>query len=347
MPEKDSCIRPAGVDLARNEPSAILVTGGAGFIGSHLVDALLSRYPCSTVTVLDAFTYAGNPLHLAGAGTTGRLRLVSGSVEDRSLLDRLMKPGALVLHLAAESHVPRSFRHPALFDRVNRQGTRNVLGAALQADVDRVVHFSTDEVYGSRLTPANEASPFAPSSPYARSKVSAEDQVEAMRGHGLDVTILRPSNVVGPRQHSEKLLPSFIARAIAEEPFPIEGDGRQQRTFLAVSDLVEAVGLVLEKGARNGTYNVAGMETLDVRQVAQTVADVMHSPCSLTYIADRPANDLAYMLDGAHLAALGFHPRKSFRQSVRETANAMARRQLGHVPPLSPDYPLRPARQIA
>lgn len=347
MPDNDTCIRPSGVDLARNEPSTILVTGGAGFIGSHLVDALLSLYPCSTVTVLDAFTYAGNPLHLAQAGTTGRLRIVSGSVEDSSLLCRLMKPGALVLHLAAESHVPRSFHDPALFDRVNRQGTRNVLDAALQAGVDRVVHFSTDEVYGSRLTPANEASPFAPSSPYARSKVRAEDEVQAMRGHGLDVTILRPSNVVGPRQHSEKLLPSFIARAMAQEPFPIEGDGCQQRTFLAVSDLVEAVGLVLEKGARNGTYNVAGVESFNVKQVAQTVADVMHRHCSLTHVTDRPANDLAYMLDGTRLAALGFHPRKSFRQSVRETASAIARRQLDHIPPLSPDYPLRPAPQLA
>lgn len=347
MPDNDTCARPAGVCLVRNEPSTILVTGGAGFIGSHLVDALLSRYPCSTVTVLDAFTYAGNPLHLATAGTTGRLRIVSGSVEDRSLLERLMKPSMLVFHLAAESHVPRSFLDPGLFDRVNCQGTRNVLDAALQAGVDRVIHFSTDEVYGSRLTPANEASPFAPSSPYARSKVSAEDQVEAIRQYGLNVTILRPSNVVGPRQHREKLLPSFIARAIAEEPFSIEGDGRQQRTFLAVSDLVEAVRLVLEKGARNGTYNVAGMETIDVRQVAQTVADVMHSPCNLTHIADRPANDRAYMLDGSSLAALGFQPRKSFRQSVRETASAIKRCQLSHVPPLSPDYPLRPARQIA
>jgi dTDP-D-glucose 4,6-dehydratase len=258
-----------------------------------------------------------------------------------------MKPGTLVFHLAAESHVPRSFRDPTLFDRVNHQGTRNVLHAALQADVNRVIHFSTDEVYGSRLTPANEDSPFAPSSPYARSKVSAEVQVEAMRRYGLDVTILRPSNVVGPRQHREKLLPSFIAKAIAEEPFPIEGDGRQQRTFLAVSDLVEAIGLVLEKGARNGTYNVAGVESLTVRQVAQTVADIMARRCSLVHVADRPANDLAYMLDGARLAALGFHPRKSFRQSVRETACAMARCQLSHVPPLSPDYPLRSVRQIA
>lgn len=347
MPEKDTSIRPTGIDLTRDEPSAILVTGGAGFIGSHLVDALLSRYPCSTVTVLDAFTYAGNPLNLAQAGTTGRLRIVSGSVEDRSQLYQLMKPGALVLHLAAESHVPRSFLDPGLFDRVNRQGTQNVLDAALQAGVDRVIHFSTDEVYGSRLTPANEASSFAPSSPYARSKIGAEDEAEAMRKHGLDVTILRPSNVVGPRQHREKLVPSFIAKARAEEPFPIEGDGRQQRTFLAVSDLVEAVGVILEKGARNGTYNVAGVESLNVRQVAQTVADVMHRPCSLTYIADRPANDLAYMLDGSRLATLGFLPRKSFRQSICDTASAIARCQHSHVPPLSPDYLLRPARQIA
>ncbi|UUP18640.1 NAD-dependent epimerase/dehydratase family protein [Nitratireductor thuwali] len=347
MPDNDTRGRSSGADLPRNEPPAILVTGGAGFIGSHLVDALLSRHPRSTVTVLDAFTYAADPLHLAQAGSTGRLTIVRGSVEDRSLLGRLMKPGALVFHLAAESHVPRSFRDPGLFDRVNRQGTRNVLDAALHAGVDRVIHFSTDEVYGSRLSAADEAAPFAPSSPYARSKVAAEGEAEAMRRQGLDVTILRPSNVIGPRQHREKLLPCFIAKAMAGAPFPVEGDGRQQRTFLAVSDLVAAVGLVLERGARNGTYNVAGAESFDVRQVAQIVADVIGSPCSLTHVADRPANDLAYMLDGARLAGLGFQPRKGFRQSVRETANAMARFRLGHVPPLSPAYELRPTARVA
>ncbi|WP_309083510.1 NAD-dependent epimerase/dehydratase family protein [Chelativorans sp.] len=315
--------RNRGSGLDANTQCKILVTGGGGFIGSHLVDALLGSYPNAIVTVLDAFTYAADYRNLLMAGATGRLGILRGSVEDCDLLDRAVRGVALVCHVAAESHVPRSFADPELFDRVNRLGTRNVLAAALEAGVPRVLHFSTDEVYGSRVTPADEETVLAPTSPYAISKAEAEAEVERFRSAGLDVTILRPSNVVGPRQHREKLVPRFIEHARAGLPFPIEGSGRQRRTFLSVSDLMAAVLLVLERGERNGTYNVAGRETLTVIEAARAIGEALGTDCWFDYVADRPVNDQAHMLDGSRLAALGFRQRGNFRQAVLEAARWM------------------------
>ncbi|WP_195164515.1 NAD-dependent epimerase/dehydratase family protein [Mesorhizobium sp. NBSH29] len=321
-------------NMSQNAPARILVTGGAGFIGSHLVDAVLSWFPSTQVTVLDALTYAANPGNLREARASGRMRLVHGSVEDRETLQPLIHPDMLILHLAAETHVPRSFADPALFDRVNRGGTRILLEAAIAGKAQRVVHFSTDEVYGSRLFPADETAPLAPTSPYARSKAEAECEVEAARARGLDLTVLRPSNVVGPRQHREKLVPRFIVLAKAGKPFPLEGDGRQQRTFLAVSDLARAVKVILDRGPKNATYNVAGSQTLSVMEVACLIAAVLDRRCQFVHVGDRPNNDRAYMLDGTRLAALGFQPGKQLHEAVQEI---VAGELTGHSPrPLLP-----------
>ncbi len=317
---------------SQNTPAGILVTGGAGFIGSHLVDAVLSWFLSCQVTVLDALTYAANLDNLRKAERTGRIRLVQASVEDRETLERLIHPNMLILHLAAESHVPRSFADPALFDRVNREGTRILLEVALAAKARRVIHFSTDEVYGSRLSLADETAPFAPTSPYARSKAKAEREVEKARARGLDVTVLRPSNVVGPRQHPEKLVPRFIALAQAGKPFPLEGDGRQKRTFLAVSDLANAVRLILERGPKNATYNVAGPQTFNVMDVGRLIATVLESRCQFVHVGDRPSNDRAYMLDGTRLAALGFQPEKRLYEVVHEIVAGELKRYPPHPP---------------
>ncbi|MBY8917343.1 GDP-mannose 4,6-dehydratase [Nitratireductor sp. L1-7-SE] len=318
MPGKKAGSSEAAKSRSIHDAPGILVTGGAGFIGSHLVDALLSWFPTARVTVVDAFTYAANAENLVNARRSGRLRLVRASVEDRALLRDLITPEMLVLHLAAESHVPRSFADPDLFDRVNRHGTRVLLEAARSVGVPRVIHFSTDEVYGSRLSPADETSPFAPTSPYARSKADAEGEIRNARNAGLDVTVLRPSNVIGPRQHKEKLIPRFIELAQSGRAFQLEGDGDQRRTFLAISDLVQAVRLIVQKGAPNATYNVAGAETFSVREVARIIASAMEKTCRFEHVADRPANDRAYLLDGAKMAALGFQPRTGVQEVVRE-----------------------------
>lgn len=341
MSRKETDTDALAGDSSRNTPAHILVTGGAGFIGSHLVDAVLSWFPNSQVTVLDALTYAADPDNLREAGRSGRVRLVRASVGNRETVQRLIHEDMLIFHLAAESHVPRSFVDPALFERVNRDGTRILLEAAIARNARRVIHFSTDEVYGSCLSPAVETAPYAPTSPYACSKAEAEYEVETARARGLDVTVLRPSNVVGPRQHHEKLVPRFISLAKTGKPFPLEGDGHQQRTFLAVSDLVSAVKVIVDRAPASATFNVVGSQTLSVKEVGCLIAAVLKCQCQFVHVGDRPSNDRAYILDGTRLAALGFQPRKQLYEAVQEI---VAGELKGHPPHQFPTLEIpRPA----
>ena len=325
-------------DLFRFGTENVLITGGAGFIGSHIVDSVLRWFPTAEITIVDAFTYAANPENLRSAMTTGRVSVVHGCVRDRALMERSIMPGALVIHLAAESHVPRSFADPDLFDRVNRGGTEAIMQAALSSGAGRVVHFSTDEVYGNRLVAADEDQPLAPTTPYARSKANAEFEVIRAREGGLNVAVVRPSNAVGLRQHAEKLLPTFVRQALTGQSLSIEGSGRQLRTFLNVMDLTEALKLVLQHGDPNGTYNIDGAETFCVLDVAEIVTELAGCPCHVRYVPDRKVNDQAYMLDGRRLAALGFCPKTLLRTTVTEILAAMRQTSLFDTPPLVPDF---------
>ena len=299
-------------------PGRILITGGAGFIGSHLTDHLLRRYPDARITVLDALTYAGRRENLAGAMKTGRLDFVHGSVNDAKVLNRVMAGTDAVFHLAAESHVPRSFDDPDLFDRVNRAGTKAVLEAAAQNGVTRFLHMSTDEVYGATQQRCTEAAELRPTTPYSKSKADAEGECAAFRGSGMDIRILRPANAVGTRQHAEKLLPRFVGHALAGMALPVEGSGRQQRCFVPVGDLVRAMLLVFNHPlAAGGTFNVEGRETLDIHEVAALVSQVAGVPLKSRPVADRAINDSAYMIDGSALEALGYVQQSSVEREIR------------------------------
>lgn len=326
--------------LFHNGTAPIVITGGAGFIGSHLVDAVLRWFPAARVTVVDAFTYAANPKNLREAFETGRVSIIHGSVQDTALMERSIEPGATIFHLAAETHIPRSFSDPDLFDRVNRGGTKSVLNAALAKGARQVVHFSTAEVYGSRLIAADEHMPLAPTTPYALSKVNAEFEVARARDQGLNISVLRPGNVVGLRQHSEKLLPTFIRQALSGKYFTIEGSGRQLRTFLNVVDLTDAVGLVLRRGDPNGTYNIDGTETFRVLDVASSVAEIANCPCHCHHVPDRKINDEAYMLDGSRMAALGFRPATPLHQTIADMIKTEIQTGLAPAPPMAPNLPM-------
>jgi dTDP-4-amino-4,6-dideoxygalactose transaminase len=221
-----------------------------------------------------------------------------------------------VFHLAAESHVSHSFLAPGLFDKSNRIGTAMVMQSALKAGVRLVVHVSTDEVYGTRFAPASEDARLTPSSPYSVSKAAAEEQAGLVRGAGLDVRILRPSNIVGTGQNAEKLLPKFIGLCLSGQPFQLEGNGFQQRTFLPVGDFCQAVTTVVHKGAKNGTYNICGSETRTVREVAAQVAEKCRRPLEFLHIEDRPVNDQAYAMDAGRLAALGWRQEGSLSEEI-------------------------------
>ncbi|MGW3953562.1 dTDP-glucose 4,6-dehydratase [Streptomyces sp. NPDC004752] len=303
----------------------VLVTGGAGFIGSHFVRRLLAGryegYENAEVTVLDLLTYAGNTANLPLDHP--RLTLVKGDICDEELVRALLPGHREVVHFAAESHVDRSLLGPRAFVRTNVLGTQTLLETALHSGVETFVHISTDEVYGSIETGTwEEAEPLLPNSPYAASKASSDLLARAYwRTHGLDVRISRCSNNYGPRQHPEKLIPLFTTNLISGLTVPLYGTGRQMREWLHVDDHCRAVHLVLARGRAGQTYNVGGGTGLTNREITERLLDLCGADASrIRPVADRKGHDLRYAIDDSKIREeLGYRPLKPFDVGLRET----------------------------
>lgn len=304
----------------------LVVTGGAGFVGSNLVRWLLEHRPGLRVLTLDALTYAGNLENLAGVLDDPRHRFERADVCDAERLTRIFadyQPDA-VLHLAAESHVDRSLFGPADFVRTNVQGTATVLDVARAHGDPRVVVVSTDEVYGS-LGPGGkfrEDTPLAPSSPYSASKAAAD--LLALAYHhsfGQDVVVTRCSNNYGPHQFPEKLLPLMISRALGDEPLPVYGDGRHVRDWIHVEDHCSGIVLALERGARGRVYNLGGdAERENLAVVRQVLAELGKPESLVRFVADRPGHDRRYAIDATKVRGeLGWAPRETFATGIERT----------------------------
>jgi dTDP-glucose 4,6-dehydratase len=304
----------------------LLVTGAAGFIGSHYVRTLLDDgypgYEGAHVTVLDALTYAGNRGNLP-AGLP-RLRFVEGDVCDLPLLLDLLPGHDAVVHFAAESHVDRSVQSAAEFVRTNVSGTQTLLDACLRSGVERVVHVSTDEVYGSIAKGSwTESRPLLPNSPYAASKAASDLIARSYwRTHGLDLSITRCSNNYGPYQHPEKLIPLFVTNLLEGRQVPLYGDGRNVREWLHVDDHCRAVQLVLTRGRAGEVYNVGGGNEQTNRQITERLLALFDADWSrVRHVADRKGHDLRYSLDDGKIREeLGYVPRVDFEQGLAETA---------------------------
>lgn len=303
----------------------LLITGGAGFIGSHFVRTLLrGGYPGheqTRVTVLDKLTYAGNRDNLPAHHP--RLEFVRGDVCDGPLLRELLPEHDAVVHFAAESHVDRSVDSAAEFVRTNVVGTQTLLEACLSAGTDRVVHVSTDEVYGSIAEGAwTEEWPLLPNSPYAASKASSDLIARSYwRTHGLNVSITRCSNNYGPYQHPEKLIPLFVTNLLEGLSVPLYGDGRNVREWLHVDDHCRAIALVLDRGRAGEVYNVGGGDEQTNLHITERLIDLCGaSASSIRRVADRKGHDLRYALDSNKIREeLGFRPRVSFEQGLADT----------------------------
>jgi dTDP-glucose 4,6-dehydratase len=302
----------------------ILVTGGAGFIGSHYVRTMFAgRYPGfeeTRVTVLDKLTYAGNLANLPASHP--RLTFVKGDICDARLLREILPGHDAVLHFAAESHVDRSVAGAAPFMSTNVVGTQNLLDECCRAGVGRAVHVSTDEVYGS-ITEGRwtEDLPLLPNSPYAASKASSDLIARAYwRTHGLDVSITRCSNNYGPHQHPEKVIPLFVTNLLSGEPVPLYGDGRHIREWLHVDDHCQAIQLVLTLGRPGETYNVGGGHELSNIGLTQRLLELCGADWSMVRQAeDRKGHDLRYALDDTKIRAeLGYRPQVSFEQGLAD-----------------------------
>lgn len=301
-----------------------LVTGGCGFIGSHVVRSLLGDG--WQVTNLDLLTYASNPANLAAVEASPGYRFVRGDLCDAALVRDLVGQADLVLNFAAETHVDRSLLDPGVFVRTDVQGVVTLLEAIRAHPQTALVHMSTDEVFGSLPAPleAGEDAPFAPSSPYSASKAAAELQVRAYaETYGMPVTVIRSCNVYGPNQHIEKFIPLFVTRAMAGEPLPLYGDGLQEREWLYAGDFVRALRLIIAGlPASPGVHavHVGSGERLPNATVARTICKLAERPESLiTPVTDRPGHDRRYALDCGRLRSMGWAPETPFEKGILET----------------------------
>ncbi|WP_225834544.1 dTDP-glucose 4,6-dehydratase [Streptomyces sp. NK08204] len=305
----------------------ILVTGGAGFIGSAYVRALLgpSGRPGVAITVLDKLTYAGSLARLDPVRGHPGLTFVQGDVCDVRTVRRLAAGHDEIVHFAAESHVDRSIEDGSGFTRTNVLGTQTLLDAAQRHGVRTFVQISTDEVYGSIPEgAAREEDQLRPSSPYAASKAAADLVALAHhRTHGLDVRVTRCSNNFGPFQHPEKVVPRFVATLLTGGNLPVYGDGRQVRDWLHVDDHVRAVELVRTAGRPGETYNIGGGTSLTNLELAhRLLTRCGAAPERITHVTDRKGHDRRYAVDDSKITAeLGYRPRADFEQELGATVD--------------------------
>ncbi len=320
---------------------SVLVTGGAGFIGSHVIRRLLAQHPEMVVVNLDALTYAGNLANLKDVESNARYHFQRGDIRDESLVNQLFGEHAFdaVIHLAAESHVDRSITHPLAFLETNILGTATLLNVARHHWTERgcmetslFYHVSTDEVYGSLGTDGlfSETTPYDPRSPYSASKASSDHVVRAYHHtYGMPIVVSNCSNNYGSHQFPEKLIPLMIRNIVDSRPLPIYGEGINIRDWLWVEDHAAAIDTILHTGWVGDTYNIGGLNewrNIDlVRKLielvdAQLGREPGFSDSLITFVKDRAGHDMRYAIDASHLEArLGWRPSITFEQGLAST----------------------------
>jgi len=329
----------------------LIVTGGAGFIGSNFILYMLEKYQDYKILNLDKLTYAANKEYLNSVATDPRYELVVGDILDRDLVMCLFseRDVAGVVHFAAESHVDNSISGPAIFIETNVKGTLTLLEAARAHWMDapftpkagkencRFLHVSTDEVYGSLGETGlfREDTPYAPNSPYSASKAGSDFLVRAWHHtYGLNTIITNCSNNYGPHQHAEKLIPTIIRKALAGEKIPIYGDGKNVRDWLYVRDHCAGIDLAFHKGAPGETYNIGGRNERNNLQIVGTITELLqqlappqsrqlsiaHYKDLITFVTDRPGHDRRYAIDATKIETqLGWKAQENFETGIRKT----------------------------
>nr|WP_208596709.1 dTDP-glucose 4,6-dehydratase [Halanaerobium congolense] len=307
----------------------ILVTGGAGFIGSNFIFYMLDQHPDYRIVCLDALTYAGNLKTLEPVMDNNNFRFVKGDIRDRDFIFNLFEEENfdMLVNFAAESHVDRSIEDPGVFLETNIMGTQILMDACREYGIERFHQVSTDEVYGDLPLDKpelmfTENTPIKTSSPYSASKASADLLVEAYnRTFGLPVTISRCSNNYGPYQFPEKLIPLMISKALAEEELPVYGKGENVRDWLYVEDHCRAIDLILHKGQDGEVYNIGGHNERSNIEVVKTILDELDKPESLiTFVKDRAGHDLRYAIDPAKISnELSWEPNILFDEGIKKT----------------------------
>ncbi len=303
----------------------LLVTGGAGFIGSCFIKHILKKYPNYQVTNLDALTYCGNLNNLKDIEINPNYKFIHGNICDSNLVNKLVKDVDYIVNFAAESHVDNSIKNPDIFYETNIKGTLTLLNAAKSSNIERYIQISTDEVYGSlddKTSYFTEDSPLRPNSPYSASKAGADLSVRAFyKTYELPVIITRCSNNFGPYQYPEKLIPFFISKLKNDEKIPIYGNGSNIRDWLYVYDHCSAVDLVLHKGNVGEIYNIGGHNEKTNLEIAKIILNQMGKNDSyIEFVHDRPGHDKRYAISNIKISAeLGWKPLYKFEESMQQT----------------------------
>ena len=331
----------------RKMSETILITGGAGFIGSNFVPYFCAKYPQYNIINLDKLTYAGNLDNLKECEAMPNYKFVQGDICDRALIEKLFTENDIrgVIHFAAESHVDNSIKNPGAFIKTNIEGTFTLVDVAFRHWMEgpnkvkagyencRFHHISTDEVYGALGADGffTEKTPYAPNSPYSASKASSDFIVRAYHHtFGMNITTSNCSNNYGPKQHHEKLIPHIIEKALAEEPLPIYGQGLNVRDWLYVLDHCKAIDLIFHKGKAGETYNIGGHNERNNITIVKTICEILdrERPRAngkkyadlITYVQDRAGHDFRYAIDAAKLETeLGWKADETFDTGIVKT----------------------------
>lgn len=306
----------------RIEDRTLLVTGGAGFIGSNFIHYLLKYYPRCRIINLDKLTYAGNLDNLRDVEDDPRYEFIHGDIRDREVVNRIIKRVNGIIHFAAETHVDRSILDAGEFILTDVYGSFVLFEALKNSDVEFFIHVSTDEVYGSRDEGYfKEDDPMCPSSPYAASKAAADRLAYSYWvTYGLPILVIRPSNNFGPYQYPEKFIPLFVSNALEGKHLPLYGKGTNVRDWLYVEDNCRAIDVVMRKGRIGEAYNVGATNEVANIRVAERIVDLLEKPRSLiTLVKDRLGHDRRYALDCRKIHDLGWKPEREFDESLELT----------------------------
>ena len=310
------------IQFGMNAAATILITGGAGFIGSRYVRRLVKDHPKWSIRVLDLLTYSGSLSNLAGL--EGQIQFIRGDIADPEAARDAVSGCGLVVNCAAESHVDRSLVDGAPFERTNIEGVRVLLEAAVAAGVDRFLQVSTDEVYGDlapTAAPSVEGNPLRPTSPYAISKAAGDAMVLAAHAeYGLETVLTRGANTFGPHQYPEKIIPLFITNAMLGYSIPVYGDGSAVRDYIHVDDHCRGLSLALEHGVAGGTYNLGGGLRVSALEIAESIVTAVNDDKSMIrFVRDRPGHDMRYCMDSSFAKSIGWQPSADFQSQLHDT----------------------------
>lgn len=302
----------------------LLVTGGAGFIGSSFIKYELKKRPNYKIINLDNLTYCGNIENLKDVQDNPNYEFIKGNIVDKKLVSKLIKKADFVINFAAETHVDNSIKNPEIFIETNVQGTLNLLQCCKETGIEKYIQISTDEVYGSlgSVGSFSESSPLAPNSPYAASKASGDMLTRAYyKTFSLPTIITRCSNNFGPNQYPEKLIPFFISKLLKGEKVPLYGDGQNVRDWLYVYDHCEAIDLVLQKGKVGETYNIGGQNEKTNLEITKLILNALgKDENSIEYVKDRLGHDKRYAISSEKIKKeLGWKPLYTFEEGIKQT----------------------------